>query len=238
MNRYTRAATAALLMVGGFGSVGCVHTGGVGGGDRYRNVVDTSWPERYDYAAREAVLAPFAQQVTNGHFQEQTLWNWYFEPGSDRIHPAGMDKLDALSRNNTDTKIYLQHAGDLPLTPDNAEKINQLRAELTAKRAAAVRQYLASKPGTPQYEIAVHNGPTPGIYAIFTLSSFRGQRIGYVGSIGGASGLLVGGSTGPAPGGGGGFGPAAGAGGGTAPTPGGSPGGPAGVGGGGSPTGP
>jgi len=235
MNRYSRTA-AAVLMVSGFGSVGCVHTNhGVGGGDRYRNVVDTSWPERYNYAAREAVLAPFAQQVTNGHFQEQTLWNWYFELGSDRLHPAGLEKLDALSRNNIDTKIYLQHAGDLPLSPDNAGKINELRAELTAKRAAAVRQYLASKPGAPQYDIAVHNGPTPGIYSFFTLSSFRGQRIGYVGSIGGASGLLVGGSSG-----GNTLGTnnnATGAGGGTTPTPN-TPSGPTGGGTGGGPAGP
>jgi len=220
MNRYSRAASAALLLITGFGSVGCVTTG-KGGGERYRNVVDPSWPDRYNHDAQQATLAPFAQQATNGHFQERTLWNWYFEPGTDRLHPAGMAKLNAISRSNLDNKLYLQHAGDLPLTPDNADKVIDLRHELTAKRAATVRQYLATKPGTPEYEISVHNGPTPAIYAPFALSAFRGQVTGYVGSLQGAAGQLVGGSSS----GNNGAASAAGAGGGTAPTPGGPPGG-------------
>jgi len=132
-----------------------------------------------------------------------------------------MAKLNAISRSNLDNKLYLQHAGDLPLTPDNADKVIDLRHELTAKRAATVRQYLATKPGTPEYEISVHNGPTPAIYAPFALSAFRGQVTGYVGSLQGAAGQLVGGSSS----GNNGAASAAGAGGGTAPTPGGPPGG-------------
>lgn len=228
MSRYTRAAAAALLMIGGLGSVGCVTTG-KGGGERYRNAVDTSWPYNYNHAAQQAALAPFAQQAANGHFQERTLWNWYFEPGSDRIDSAGKAKLDAMSRNNTDNKIYLQHAGDLPLTPDNADKVVALRHELTAKRAAAVRQYLATKPGTPEYDISVHNAPTPYIYAPFTTNSFRGQLRFYVGSIQGgqssAAPSLSSGSSVSGGGTGGGGGPAGGAGGGMAPTPAGAPGG-------------
>ncbi|MBA4188949.1 MAG: hypothetical protein C0467_13210 [Planctomycetaceae bacterium] len=228
MNRYTRAAAAALLMVSGFGSIGCVHTG-KGGGERYRNVVDTSWPDRYNHAAQQAVLAPFAQQVTNGNFQERTLWNWYFEPGSERLHPAGMAKLNAMSHNYTDTKIYLQHAADLPLTPDNADKVVELRHELTAKRAAVVREYMATKPGTPEYDIAVHNGPTPRFYAPFAVSALRAQTIGYVGSLtGGQQQTQISGNSGASVSGGapgGGAGAAGGAGGGTAPVPSGTPGG-------------
>jgi hypothetical protein len=226
MNRYTRAAAAALLMVGGLGSLGCVTTG-KGGGSRYRNAVDPSWPDRYNYAAREAVMAPFAQQVANGHFEERTLWNWYFEPGSDRLHPAGMAKLDAISRRPNDNKLFLQYAGDLPLTPDNAATIVDQRHELTAKRAAIVRQYLATKPGTPEYDIAVHNGAMPSIYAPFSVNAFRGQRAGYVGGIQGGADTGVGASLGSGNNTGnvGAAGGTGGSGSGVAPTPTGTPGG-------------
>jgi hypothetical protein len=205
---------------------------GIGGGDRYRNVVDTTWPERYSYDARRSVLAPFAQQVSNGQVVHNTLWNWYFEPGSDRLHPAGMDRLDAISRQSPGTRIYLQTANDLVLSPDNASKIHELRDELNTKRAMVVEQYLASKPGSPSFELAVHNGPTPKLYAPFATSALRSQLQRYTGGLGGQGGggavSLSSGST-VAGGAGGNVGPAGGAGGGTAPSPGGGGmGGPAG----------
>jgi hypothetical protein len=229
MNRYIRAAATAFLVTGGLGSVGCHHTdkGGMDG-HRWRNAVDPAWPERYNYAARESVLAPFAQQVANGHFMEQTLWNWYFEPGSDRLTSAGIEKLESLARHSNDTKIYLQTANDLPLTPDNADRIVQLRDELTMRRAASAQKFLTSHLGAPtNYEFAVHNAPTAGIYSAFPVNAFRNVRLGYTGQIGiqqagtGAqtvsSGATLGGGAS-----GGNLGAAAGAGGGTAPTPGGN----------------
>lgn len=231
MNRYLRAAAAALLMTGSVGSVGCVHSNGGGlDGHRWRNAVDPVWPERYNYAARESVIAPFAQQVANGHLMEQTLWNWYFERGSERLTSAGIEKLESLARNSNDTKIYLQTANDLPLTPDNADKIIQLRDELTIKRAAVAEKFLSSHLGAPaNYEFAVHNAPTPGIYSRFPVNAYRNMTLGYTGQLGVtmaqgqaatvSSGASVGGTSG---GGGGNLGAAAGAGGGTAPTPGGN----------------
>src|SRR5262245_38078538 len=110
MNRYVRAATAALLMAGGLGSVGCAHKAGCGGagggrdgregwdGSWYRNHIDTSWPDRYNFAARQATIAPFAQQAANGHFLHQTIWNWYFDPGTDKLNTAGLEKLNSIAR--------------------------------------------------------------------------------------------------------------------------------------------
>src|SRR5262245_49955435 len=108
MNRMIRAAAAAAILTSGLGSIGCVSTGSCGSGscgggalgghrgaargeghgalgDCYRNFIDPCYPERYEHAARQAVLAPFAQQVHNGHVLNQTIWNYYFEAGSDKL---------------------------------------------------------------------------------------------------------------------------------------------------------
>jgi hypothetical protein len=220
MNRFVRAATAALVLAGGLGSVGCAGRSGATSGSRTSNCIDPSWPDRYAFAARQAVIAPFAQQVTNGHFANQVVWNWYFEPGTDKLNGAGTEKLDSIARStpNPDTKLFLQAARDLAVTPENTDKIVAMRDELTAKRAAAVHKYMGTQPGpTVMYELSVVDMPTPGIYAPFGTNAFRGQLAGYQGSIqgggGGSSGAVGGGGGLPqtAPGTGSGT-PAAGAG--------------------------
>ena len=199
MSRYFRAAVAALVMAGGLGSLGCASGPKQKSSleDHYRNWYDTNWPDRYDYAARQGVLAPFGQQVANGHFLHQTLWNFYFEQGSDRLTPGGMDKLDSMARTNPgpDTKIYIQTARDLVVTPDNADRIVGMRTDLDAKRAAAIQRYMGTQPGgAVPYEIAVHDAPVPGIPGAFAGQSFRSQRSGYVGGL--SSGSIGNGSVG------------------------------------------
>ncbi len=72
------------------------------------------------------------------------------------------------------------------MTDANAGKIAELRAELDAKRAAAIQQYLATVPtyGPISYEIHVHNPATPGISAEFATAAYRGSLQGYTGGIG------------------------------------------------------
>jgi hypothetical protein len=110
MYRMMRAASAAAILMSALGSLGCVSTGtsgcgsgGCGGdgggahggngngliGNAYLHFVDPCYPERYQHAARQAVVYPFAQQVHNGHVLNQTIWNWYFEAGSDKLNQAG-----------------------------------------------------------------------------------------------------------------------------------------------------
>lgn len=210
MKRYWRAAAAALVMAGGLGSVGCVHGEKASLEDRYRNWVDTNWPDRYSYAARQSVLAPFAQQAANGHFLHQTVWNFYFEPGTDKLTAGGMDKLNSLARSTPapDTKIYIQTARDIVITPENADKVVALRNDLDSRRAAAILRYMSTQPGTSNtYEVYVHDAPVPGMYSEFAGNAFRGQLAGYVGGIAGAGAapIGVGGGTmsGPPPGTGG-----------------------------------
>jgi hypothetical protein len=161
--------------------------------------VDTNWPDRYNYAARQSVTAPFAQQIANGHFAYQMIDNWYFAQGSDKLNPAGMAKLDAIARTTPapDPKLFVQEARDIGLTPENADRIKTLRDDLTARRAAAIQRYMATQPGTPvAYEIMVTDAPTQGLPIPFILNAYRGQVTGYKGGIGGGQGQLVGG-TGP-----------------------------------------
>lgn len=221
MRATTRAASAA-IMTAVLGCIGCTaaHNGDDKNlGDCYRNWVDEAWPYRYDYAARQSVLEPFAQQAANGHFLEQTLWNWYFEPGSDRLTPGGIARLDAIARSTPvpDPKLYIQTARDIAATSDAPEKVHALRDDLNFRRALAIKQYMSSQPGIipMPYEVFVTDAPVPGIYSAFAAQSFRAQIAGYTGTIAGGSGAAA-----PVPGGGP-QGPGAT---GIAPSPGGAPG--------------
>jgi hypothetical protein len=202
MKRYIRAVAAAAIVTGGLGSAGCAthsgctnqagcQNGGSGSlEDHYRNWYDANWPERYNFAARESVLYPFAQQAATGHFLDQTLWNWHFEPGSDKLSPAGMEKLDAISHAtpSPDPRLYIQTARDILVTSDNADKAGALREDLNIRRAAAVKRYAASQPGAPvPYEVYVHDAPVPSIYAPFAVAAFNAIRSGYGKFAGGSS---------------------------------------------------
>jgi hypothetical protein len=207
MNRIMRAAAAAAVLAGGLGSVGCVHTGGAGGGatvgDRWRNAHDPCYPERYNHAARQAVVAPFAQQVHNGHVMNQTIWNWYWEPGTDKLTLAGMEKLDSLARTRPapDPKIYIQTSRDLVATPDTADKVAMLRDDLNVRRAAAIHRYMAAQPTLipVTYEVFVHDPIVPSIYSEFAASSWRGSLTGYRGGVSGAGTGVLGTGGGAAP---------------------------------------
>lgn len=189
--------------------LGCVHHQG-SLGDCYRNWVDPAWPYRYNYAARQAVVAPFAQQTLNGQFLNQTVWNWHFEAGTDRLNSAGIEKLNSLARATPqpETRIYLQTARDIAPTPENLEKLATLRDDLNARRAATIRKYMAAQLGTDKdIEVYVHDAPPPGMPARFGARAFTSSGGGYQGGIGGGLGGFGGGGGG----GGAGFGAGGGA---------------------------
>lgn len=223
MKRVIRAAAAALA-IAGTGSIGCVHTDrsaersaernarleAEGGGGHYRSWVDPCWPERYNATARNEVLAPFSQQVNNGNVLNQTIWNWYFEKGTDKLTPAGRAKLDSIAQTRPapDTRLYLQAARDVPVTNENIDKVGDERESLTAKRAAAIQKYMGTQPAIGgnalAYEIHVHDARQLPMPADFTATSFRGQARGYTGFLPGGA---AGGSAGaPSVGGGAGMG--------------------------------
>ena len=191
MNRFVRAATAAAVL--GFGALGCTHSGGKTCGDKYRDYVDPSWPERYNSVARQEVIAPFATQVNNGHVMNQTVWNWHFEQGSDKLTEAGVQKLDSLARTRPglDPRVYIQTARDLPVTPDSVSQVAGFRTELDARRAGMVQKYMGAQPGSPAVEVFVHDPVVPGISAEFAGAAYRGMASGYRGGITGAAGVTT-----------------------------------------------
>ena len=216
MTRNVKRAAAAVL-VGSLGAAGCVgpsascgggncgthgghaHAGRPGqteGWNAYYNYVDPAWPERYTATARAETIAPFAAQVANGQVLEATLWNWHFESGTDVINPAGQAKLDAIAqvRPQPDSKIYLQVARDIPTYgAGGLDTVAARRDELTAKRAEAVRKYMAAQPTLHgvTYDLYVHDAPVPSMAAEFAARAYRGQANGYVGGIRTATGVGV-----------------------------------------------
>jgi hypothetical protein len=176
-----------------------------GDGAVYRTLVDTCYPERYNAAARDETLDPFRKQVYNGNVMHQTVWNYMFEQGTDKLTAAGYDKLDSLAkvRPYPDAKVYLQTSRDLGVTPENMDKIAAMREDLDGKRAVAVQRYLATQPTfhPTVYEVYIHDPVVPGVDSNFAGSAYRGSQAGYRGGIGGGSGAVATatGGGGPAP---------------------------------------
>src|SRR5438132_11858905 len=82
---------------------------------QYTDLVDPCYPERYWYASRQNVHAAFAPQVRNGHVLDQTVWNYFFEEGTDRLHMKGQAELAYMARRRPcpDPCIFLQTAEDI-----------------------------------------------------------------------------------------------------------------------------
>ena len=200
MKRFVRAASAVALAAGSAGLLGCTSTGTTGGsGDHavgdgaiLRTFYDPCYPERYNATARAETLSAFSSQVNNAQILTQTIWNWYFEPGSDKLTPAGLAKLDSLAQTRPapDPRIYLQAARDVQVLNADVEGVAARREDLTARRAAAVRKYMASQPAVypVAYEVYVHDPAVVGMPGEFAAQAFRGQRVGYSGSIKGQAG--------------------------------------------------
>jgi hypothetical protein len=107
-------------------------------------MVDRCWPQRYNHTARREVVEAFAPQVQNGHILDQTVWNYYFEKGTDQLNSLGQSKLDYMVRRRPapDTCVYLATARDIPYDPVNPGAYGETRKDLDGKRVAAIQKYL------------------------------------------------------------------------------------------------
>jgi hypothetical protein len=172
-----------------------------GGCYGYRDLVDPCYPIRYNYMARQEVNAAFAPQVQNGHVLDQTVWNYYFEPGTDRLTQGGLDRLAYVARRRPcpDTTLYLQTAQDVVYDPTAPEKMVESRQLLDLKRIQAVQNYLtAQTAGRPvQFHVCIHDPAEVDLAAIPVNSSvnqmyarFRGGLlIGGAGAVGGSGAI-------------------------------------------------
>ena len=135
-----------------------------------RQLWDPCWPQRYAYMARQEVMEGFGGQVYNGHVLDQTVWNFHFEPGTDRLTPGGLEHLAYLARRRPcpDPIVYVQTAQDIAYDPAAPEKFVEARCDLNAKRCAAVQKYLcAVAAGKPvNFDVIVHDPADVGMSSI------------------------------------------------------------------------
>lgn len=212
-------AAAVLCGVGAMAGAGCLE----------HDCKDPCYPQRYNYMARQSVNAAMAPQVQNGHVLDQTVWNYYFEPGSDKLTTGGLERLAYLARRRPcpDTVLYLQTAQDVVYDQTVPEKMVETRQTLDGKRIAAVQAYLtAQTAGRPtQFQIYVHDPAEPSLSSTAVNGSVAkmyyrfmgglmtgqggsnmqggggmGQGGGMGGNLGGTGGANVAGGQGNAPG--------------------------------------
>jgi hypothetical protein len=159
MNGFIRKAAALAGLIAG--SAGCY---------QYRDWVDPCYPMRYNAMARIEVNSGMAPQVQNGHVLDQTVWNYYFEPGTDRLTPLGLDRLAYLARRRPcpDPNVFLQTAQDLVYDPTAPERTAEARQALDDNRKAAVQRFLVQQTaGHPvAFNIVVHDPAEVGLSAV------------------------------------------------------------------------
>ena len=105
------------------------------------------------------VNGAIAAQVANGHVLDQTVWNYHFEYGTDRLNAMGLDHLAMLARRRpqADPLLFLQTAeGDVDLRcggPGKAESSSG--QDLNAKRIAAVQKFMLAQTAGKGYDFQV-----------------------------------------------------------------------------------
>jgi hypothetical protein len=160
---------------------------------------DRCWPDRFTNLADREVNRALTPQVINGHVLDQTVWNHYFEPGTDRLTPGGIAALQYISRRrpHPDTTIYLAAAMDLPYDPGCPDRYCGARQELDQLRAAAIQKFLVGlNCGRPtDYHVCVHDPSDVTISTVPVGSSvlqmygrYRGGLLTGAGGSGGAAG--------------------------------------------------
>jgi hypothetical protein len=201
-------ALAGAALAGGLSAAGC---------ETYQKCVDPCWPERYNNTARREVISAFAPQVQNGHILDQTIFNFQFEAGSDRLTDSGKDQLDVLVRRRPvpDPRIFLATARDIGYDAGNPEAYRTSQDDLNNKRSAAIQKYLAAQTGgrPMQFEVVVHDPMPVGEHADPANRSIRLNHNSTTGTLAGGASATTASSTG-ASGNSGGPGGAAGGGGG------------------------
>ena len=85
-----------------------------GGCYTYHDLVDPCYPQRYNMASAQEVRSAFEPQEANGHVLDQTVWNYCFDPGTDRLNGLGMEHLNGSSADGNTCRDR-QHDGALRL---------------------------------------------------------------------------------------------------------------------------
>lgn len=175
-----------------------------------KDLYDPCYPQRYEAMSREEVHASSGPQIANGHVLDQTIWNYQFEMGTDRLTPGGLDQLAYIVRRRpqADPTIYIQTAQDVAYDPVNPDKYSAGRYDLDGKRIAAVQKFLnAQTVGRHQeFTVLVHDPAEVGISAAAASQIVGRHNFSFQGSlpVGGGGGGGGGGGSGGSGGGSGG----------------------------------
>ena len=141
----------------------------LGGCDGYQDLVDPCYPARYNAMSHAELNAAIAPQVNNGHVLDQTIWNFHFDAGTDRLNAAGLEKLSYLARRRPapDTTIWLQTAEDLVYDPAAPTKLVDGRSDLDGKRREAITRYLSAEAAGRglAFNVVVHDPADAGFSA-------------------------------------------------------------------------
>jgi hypothetical protein len=177
---------AALVLGGGAAAAG---------GCCYRDIVDPCWPQRYNAMARAEVNAAMAPQVQNGHVLDQTVWNYQFEVGTDKLTAGGLEHLAYLARRRPqpDCVVYLQTAQDVLNDPAAPDKMTEARQDLDAKRIVAVQKFLNAQTAGrhADFQVLVHDPADVGVSGVFVdnaVTAMYGRARGGLTTFGGGGG--------------------------------------------------
>jgi hypothetical protein len=176
MNGFIRKAAAVLCCAAGVGGLGCY---------TYHDLVDPCYPERYNFQARKEVVASYSPQIQNGHVLDQTVWNYDFEAGTDRLTGGGLEHLAYMARRRPqpDTTVYLQTAQDVAYDPANTDELGQKRQDIDAKRVVAIQKFLNAQTGgrRGEFQVLIHDPSEVGVsgeWATGENSQLRIQSLG------------------------------------------------------------
>ena len=191
MKGLMRKTLAGATLAAGLSAVGCEH---------YQKCVDPCWPERYNNTARREVVSAFAPQVQNGHILDQTIYNYQFEPGTDRLTESGKDQLDILVRRRPvpDPRIFLATSRDIAYQPANPQAYSSAQTDLNRRRSDAIQKYLGAQTSDRpmQFEIVVHDPMPVGEAADPVNRSIRLNHNSTTGSLAGGVSATTASSTG------------------------------------------
>jgi hypothetical protein len=131
---------------------------------------DPCWPQRYAFLARQEVIDGCAEQVHNGHVLDQTIWNYHFEAGSDKLTPGGLEHLKYLARRRPcpDPMVFLQTAQDVSYDAAAPDKYVEARNDLNTKRTVAVQKFLLAYTAGRgvNFDVVVHDPAEKGMATI------------------------------------------------------------------------
>jgi hypothetical protein len=155
--------------------------------------------------ARAEVLSPFAIHVANGEIIDSTMFTYHFDAGTDKLSPAGLERLDYLARKRPapPVRLYLQTARDLAYDPAVPDKMVAARDDLNLRRAEAIKRYLAASTAGRglNFEVTVIDPADTSFKAEGPANAVRGWPSRFASGIGGVnSNNLAGVGGGAAPG--------------------------------------